>query len=252
MEVSTKMAIYAQLPSYAADANKRMRPSAFMDYAQELAYLSATELGFGYDKLICSNMAWVLSRFHIEFKKDILWTEDFSMQTWHKGMNGLFFLRDFRLENGEAEECIAATSSWIVLDLQKRSFVRPNVIMTMVPPESECHESAVEVPAPKLVIPRDMDMEHVGQRVVNYSDVDFLGHTNNVRYVVWSMDVAGQDISFGRRCKELFINFVKETHVGETVDLYRNISRLEDGTVEVLVEGRVDTHQSFICKLIFQ
>ena len=44
------------------DAAQRMRPAAFMEIAQETAYLAANAMGFGYNDLIGARQAWVLSR----------------------------------------------------------------------------------------------------------------------------------------------------------------------------------------------
>lgn len=238
------------IPCYATDFHKYLRPTAFMDYAQELAYQGATALGFGYDVLIKDNRAWVLSRFHIKFLKPVRWGDVVKLQTWSKGPQGLFYLRDFRLTDSQGEEAVAATSSWIVLDLEKRSFVRTDSLSFMTP-DTECHDNAIAEPAPKIMMPRDVQPEKVGEHTVNYSDIDCLGHTNNVRYVVWSMDAVGPEITFKRPCKELFINFNKETHLGQNVELFRHVAQQENGDIVAVIEGRVDSAQSFCCKLVF-
>ena len=50
------------IPCYNTDMSWRLKPAAFMDLAQEAANQHATILGFGYDDLITSKTAWVLSR----------------------------------------------------------------------------------------------------------------------------------------------------------------------------------------------
>lgn len=241
------------IPCYTTDFKQRLKPQAFMDYAQELAYRSATNLGFGYDKFMQFNAAWVLSRFHIKFLRPVMWREHVDISTWHKGPTGLFYLRDFTLRGEDGEPAIIATSSWIVLDVKERSFIRTDKIMDLTPSDTEHHEDAIATPCPKVMIPRTVTPEKVAERVINFSDVDFLGHTNNVRYVVWSMDAAGIDTTFHREISELFINFNKETHVGETVEFFRHIEDdPESGRRTIIIEGRVEGQQSFCCKLIFE
>ncbi|MCQ2186524.1 MAG: thioesterase [Bacteroidales bacterium] len=251
LDKENKLTVEELIPCYATDFHKYLRPTAFMDYAQELAYQSATALGFGYNVLIKEQRAWVLSRFHIKFLKPIRWGDTVKIQSWHKGPNGLFFLRDFKLMDQAGDPAVLATSSWIILDLVNRSFVRSNALAQLMPVETECHENAIETPAPKLLPVREGNVEKVGEHIVNYADIDCLGHTNNVRYVVWSMDAAGADITFKKPCRELFINFIKETHVGETVELFRHVDTAEDGTITATIEGRVEGANSFICKLVF-
>ena len=53
------------IPCYFTDASWRLKPASFMDVAQEAANQHATVLGFGYDDLIASRTAWILSRMHV-------------------------------------------------------------------------------------------------------------------------------------------------------------------------------------------
>lgn len=248
----SKYIIRESIPCYAVDGNKNLRATAFMDYAQELAYLGATSLGFGYDTLIQHNTAWVLARFHIKFLRPVQWRENVEIQTWHKGLNGIYFMRDFNLVGEDGESSVVGTSSWIVLDTKERAFVKTERIMEMVPEETAIHEDAIEKPCGKVIIPRSATPEKVGEHVVNFTDMDFLGHTNNVRYAAWSLEAAGSETTSVRPLRELFINFNKETHAGDTIEFFRHVSDNEEtGERTVTVEGKVEGVQSFCCKLVF-
>ena len=99
------------IPCYQTDRQLVLRPAAFMDLAQEIAYWAAQELGFGYDTLHIHHTAWVLSRMHIHFVKPASWREQVSIYTWHKGSAGLFYMRDFDLRN-EAGEHRRKPAAW--------------------------------------------------------------------------------------------------------------------------------------------
>ena len=71
------------VPCYHTDASFYLKPAAFMDMAQEIAYWAAHELGFGYDDLHVHHTAWVLSRMHFHFEKLPKWRDDVSLYTWH-------------------------------------------------------------------------------------------------------------------------------------------------------------------------
>ncbi len=81
------------VPCYDTDLAWRMKPASFMNMAQEIANLHASELGFGYDDLITSRTAWVLSRMNMKFVRAPKWREAISLATWHKGLERLFYLR---------------------------------------------------------------------------------------------------------------------------------------------------------------
>lgn len=231
------------VPCYQTDKNTVMRPAAFMDMAQEIAYWAANELGFGYDTLHIHHMAWVLSRMHLHFDTPVKWRDSVSLYTWHKGASGVFYIRDFNLLDEKGESCVQGTSSWVVIDDRTRRFVRPEDIRSLL--ETGTVDDAIVENAPKLIMPRDVTPEFAGTHTVVYSDLDIVGHTNNARYGVWAMDCLPLEET-GKPVKDFFINFNKETVPGETIELFR----LKDGD-SWWVEGKSSGKTCFIVKMLF-
>ena len=235
------------VPCYNTDASWRMKPAAFMDLAQEAAGLHAVELGFGYDDLIKSNTAWILSRVNIKFVDTPMWRDDITLQTWHKGANRLFFLRDFIVTDSKGRERVKATTSWLVLNLETRRLVRDPKLMDE---NSVCTENIIETPADKVMIPKDASMELALEHTVAYSDVDMLGHTNNAMYMQWAMDAVDYQTAATTPVKEVLINFNHETKAGDVVSIYRTEVQKEDGK-HVFVEGKVGDVSSFAVEIVF-
>lgn len=235
------------IPCYSTDAAWRLKPSAFMDLAQEAAGNHAVHLGFGYDDLIKSNMAWILSRVNVKFIDTPLWRDEITFTTWHKGLNRLFFLRDFVMTDKEGRERVKATTSWLVLDLESRSMVRDPRLLEE---GTICTDNAVEDPADKVRMPRGVEAEPVYEHVVGYSDVDMVGHANNAMYMQWAMDAVEYGLAASRPLKEFTINFNKEIKAGEKVTLYRAIVEQEDG-YHIFIEGKTEIASSFCVELIF-
>lgn len=229
------------VPCYQTNRQTFLKPAAFMDLAQEIAYWAASELGFGYDTLHVHHTAWVLSRMHIHFDSYPKWRENVSLCTWHKGAEGLFYIRDFDMRGAAGERCIQATSSWVVIDEQSRHFVRPEDLQDLL--HTACADSAIATPAPKIQLPREAQPEFAGEHTVVYSDLDLIGHTNNVRYVVWAMDCLPLEQA-ELPVKDLYINFNKETTPGERIELFR----VQSGNAWY-VEGRTEGKPCFIVKL---
>lgn len=235
------------IPCYQTDSKWRLKPASFMDLAQEAANTHAATLGFGYDDLIQSRTAWVLSRVNIHFLKSPLWRDEVTLTTWHKGLERLFFLRDFILTDKEGNECIKATTSWIVLNLDTRRLVRDPKLMDE---GTTCSDNALEIPAGKVQMPKDIEAEFVMDHIVSYSDVDLLGHTNNAMYMHWAMDALDYSLTSDRPVRELTINFNHETKAGEKVEVYRSEVEREDG-LHIFVEGKVENVSSFCVEFIF-
>lgn len=230
------------IPCYHTDANARLKPAAFMDFAQEIAYWAATELGFGYDTLHIHHTAWVLTRMHIHFAEPLKWRDNVTLYTWHKGAGGIFYLRDFVLTDQNGNSRITATSSWVVMDETTRRLVRPEELQSLLDPGMKVDDAIAE-PAPKIVVPKVPGMTEAGSHTVSYSDLDVNGHTNNARYVVWAMDCLPPEVT-GSPVKDLYINFIKETVPSDQVRLYS----MQDGSTWY-VEGRVNDKTCFLVKI---
>ena len=233
---------------YEADANQLMRPTAMLDMMQEAANINATALGFGYDELINSNTAWVLSRIHVKFEKLPLWRQVVNLKTWHKGVAKLFYLRDFILSDTEGNTMIKATTSWLIIDMNTRRLVRNSDLATS--PDKCNKEDAIAEPADKVVVPVDIEPELVRKHPVTWSEIDTNGHVNNVKYAVWALDAVKPEDIKERPLKELLINYDAEVMPGDTVKIYRTIQESEDGLV-YYITGKVDDKQNFSVKLIF-
>ena len=230
---------------YDTDVAHYLKPGSFMDLAQELANVSADSLGFGFDDLQHYGMAWVLSRMHIEFRSLPRWKDVVELQTWHKGFEGPFYVRDFRMLDAVGTPIVLATSSWLVFDVASRRLLRREHLEEKLPMDTRYPESAIDVPCDKIVMPQE-GLEEVAEHRVSYSDVDFVGHANNARYVVWAMDCLDYETVSTRRVRSLRINFNKEIRPGESVAIFR--APVEGGWV---VEGRVEDRSSFCAEFIF-
>ena len=229
------------IPCYDTDFACRIKPASFMDLAQEMANLHAQELGFGYDDLMRTRTAWVLSRMHIHFERYPQWSENVRFFTWHKGASRLFYLRDFQMMDRSGNVLVSATTSWLVMNIDTRRLCRDAEILDQ---GTACLENAVEQACGKVQLPSGVTEEKVAEHCVSYSDVDVNGHTNNARYLVWAMDVLDYDFIVNNPVKDVRINFNSETRPGDTVGLYR-----ADADGRTYVEGRTGGKSAFCVEL---
>ena len=235
------------IPCYDTDASWRLKPASFMNLAQEAAGLHAVHLGFGYDDLIVKNTAWILSRVKISFLDTPKWRDNITLTTWHKGLERLFYLRDFVITDSEGKERVKATTSWLVLNLETRRLVRDPQLMEE---GTVCKENAMETSADKVVMPKDVEPTLALQHTVAYSDVDMNAHTNNAMYMQWAMDAVDYETASQKPVKEVTINFNHETKAGDLVSIYKASVEKEDG-LHVYVEGKVDEASAFTVDILF-
>lgn len=245
------------IPCYDTDASFHLKPAAFMDHAQEMAYLAAQALHFGYDDLQKHHTAWVLSRMRMDFLNPPEWTDETTLYTWHKGQDGLFFLRDFEMRRkGDADfqdksgVLVACTSSWLVMNVETRRLVRSDEVLNLVPATTQCHDNAIQTPCGKVVMPKNIPAVEVGCHKAEYSDIDVLGHTNNARYVVWAMDSIDYPEVAANRVKSISINFIKETRPEEVVRIFRSDVLTDNGRT-YFIEGKIEDKPCFCARIDF-
>lgn len=234
------------VPCYFTDCNCRLRPVSFMDMCQDIAGHAAIDLNFGDDRLMFENNAvWVLVRMKVEFIKAPQRWQRVLLETWHRGLQSIFFVRDYSLKDSEGDVLAVASSSWVVMDIDSRRVLRSDRV-SAIPVEPQCMEVAMEDIPEKIVLPEDAQPTLVATHRVNYSDVDYNQHANNARYTAWAMDAVPEDVVYNTALKEILINFNKEIRPGQTVELYRAFS---NGSY--YVEGRVDGESAFCAQLTF-
>ena len=245
-----KNSMALEIPCYMTDCNYRLRASSFMELAQVMAMEGSRSLGFGYDRLDREHKAWILYRMQFRMLRPVMWHDLVTIKTWHRGLEGVSFLRDYELLGEDGERSVIGTSSWIVMDTEKRSFVRNEDLPDFISVVPQCSESMLEAPARKVVLPRGAELEPVCEHLVAYSDVDFVGHTNNVKYVVWAMDAVDPGLSSTMPVKEVTVNFNSEARLGDKVRILRHKDHTGDSDI-YYVEGFVGDKQSFAVKLVF-
>lgn len=237
-----------EITSYMVDYKKQLRPSNFFALAQEVAMKGATNYGFGYENLAEHDLAWVVSRTKIIFNKIPHWKEHFDFLTWHKGIIGPFFIRDYQLVAPDGEVYVNGTSSWITINTKTRSLFRTDGLSQYFDVTPQCLDNALEEQAGRIVMPKDSEL--IASHKVMYSDVDFVGHANNTSYVSWATDCLPVELLKESYPRVVEIVFNKETHGGEVVDIYRKVVGSENGTT-VYFEGRTGDVTHFTARFTF-
>lgn len=229
---------------YDTDQSCRMKPAAFMDYAQELAGDNAEMLGFGYDELIGKGLVWIISRMKMRFHRLPSWRENVTLTTWHRGFDGPFYLRDYQMKDKDGNTLAQATSSWVILDIDQRRVVRTTYGED---PRTICPEAAVEQPCKRMRIPHGTTLEDAGTHVVRYSDIDKNLHANNVMYIVWATDVLDREYVNTHPVRELEVDFISEAMPDDVVTL-RKVEIAKDIW---MVAGYIGDRESFIARFDF-
>lgn len=234
--------------SYEVDSDKKMRLFSILNMAQEYAYRHSSSIGFGYEDLAKKDVAWVLSRILVKIRRLPEWRERISMETWHKCQDGLYSVRDFVICDGEGNELVAVTSSWLMLNLSTKRLHRLERFIGDGTDISAFTygKDAIEERAYRISMPADA--EECDSHTVKYSDTDMNGHMNNAKYVEHAMDRIPQEKA--GKIRELCVNFNRESMPGQKITFYSSSSVKDDGE-HIVMEGRKEDTQCFLSEFVF-
>ena len=200
------------ISSFDLNPKGQARLTTMANFFQEMAYHHASHLGFGYDDMNEKQTMWVLSRMRIRINQYPVWDERVKVETWHKGMDRLFGLRDFRVTDSSDRVIGFASSAWLILDSKTKRPVRPT---EEVLSHGKGDKSVFKEKLEKIQIP-DVKEDTISRKVV-FSDLDIMGHVNNVKYMEWCIDSAMGKGNIDQEIREIEINFMHETLLGDII-----------------------------------
>ncbi len=188
-----------------------------INFLQEVASQHAVFHKVGFSEMIQLNCAWVLNKLHLEIKQYPKWHEKISIETWVQSMKGPISYRHFEAFDQEGNLLYAAVSVWVLMHTALKKPHRIN--FDHLPVLGEKHASCE---APKKL----QALEHYTESAdytVKRSDIDIMGHSNNVKYVEWMLDLLKED----QLVRKLSIQFQMETALGERLKIGKQEDELD-------------------------
>lgn len=204
--------------SYEAGLDTKAKFSGLCHFLQESAWNHAESIGMGFQTLLDDNKLWVLSRLYFELDEYPHWGDTIKVQTWPKGTDGLFALRDFFVLDQSDKIIGKATSAWLVLDTEQRRpqrldhFYEDRKFLTQ--------RHAVNKSLKKISFSGNNEPAPFHQ--VRYSDLDVNRHVNNVKYIEWLCDLCSDRLFAGSEIHDLEINFLSECKAGDKILATKN------------------------------
>lgn len=209
--------INSKISSNETDMNSRLRLGVLVNYLLQSAIVSADKLGFGLSGIKQQELFWVLSRLTVDIQKPFIWYDKIEIETWPKTLEKILYIRDFFVKDDEGNLIVKATSAWFALDFNTK---RPKKIE-----ESESmffnrlkERNAIEK-TPEKIPPVECGDKFDIKTV--YFDIDLNGHVNSTRYIDWMMDTFSVDFLKINYPKQLTMNYLMETMLGDSIQIIR-------------------------------
>jgi len=203
-----------EIMSFNVDYQNRAHLSALMNYLQDAARLHSIAEKFSVFDLQAKGVTWVISRYHLQVQRYPEMGEIIAVKTWASGKHSFYALREFEISDARQKRILAATSSWMIIDLKDR---RPVKINNLFPDELILNKRLIEDDFPVLPVVERLNFKSNFNAL--FEDLDFNRHVNNVAYSRWAVESLPPEVLFSRRPVEIEINYRSEVFYGDTIEV---------------------------------
>lgn len=220
------------------DSHGNLLASAILDMFQEAAGRHAQALGCGFETLRKKGLLWVIVRSKFEVVKNPEMHSTVLVKTWPLPPAKFSFRRDYLMTDKKGEILIKATSDWMIIDSNTRSFAKADKVY---PQGKEfITEFAIDEKLKKLHFQGEASNCHVV--TPSYCDIDRNGHVNNTKYPEYILNALDAE---GITVKSFGIEYHKEVLKGQPLTI--GISK-GDGVIYALGTNQNDEIM-FVSKL---
>ncbi len=195
------------------DYNNIVSASNVLRYMQDAANREMEEDGPSYNKLIEDGLSFILSRIRISFYAPIFSHDVLEVQSWACESKGVQFNRCYRILR-DGNILAEAVSVWALCGVSDRKLHRVTEFEFGYRMDEMLE---LDLP-PRFKIPDDVSLRLVGERNVEYADIDLNGHMNNTKYP--DILCGYIDDMRGQRVISMGISFVSEAPLGESLKIY--------------------------------
>jgi acyl-ACP thioesterase len=195
------------IKTYDIDHRKQATPTALLAMMHDAAMQNVIRLKISVWDLEPQHLAWVLTNFYVDFKRFPQMGEQIHIRTQPAGFERVFTYRDYEAVDDNGELVFSAASAWLLMNTETRRMSSiPDFIRQLesdIPAEKNCFARA------RLKIPA---LEQIDARKafrVDWHDLDFNGHANNVNYVRWILETIDEKLAT-HQLKRLEMQFKSE------------------------------------------
>jgi acyl-ACP thioesterase len=213
-----------------AGVDRNIKPAVLFDFFQSLTTEHGEDLGLGLDAMLKNGQGWVLSRFSLLIERRPRVVETLTIRTWPQGFDSLSYMRNYDVLDEHGEILARASSAWIILDIEQRRPLRPSALTIPIP----ANEGRVFLEGGARSLEKRDGFVKTMERAAYYSDIDFNGHVNNVRYIQWVQDALPKDFLKDTAKFRIDINYTGEVLLGDTVEIFS----AQETPLMIAMEGR--------------
>jgi medium-chain acyl-[acyl-carrier-protein] hydrolase len=222
------------------DCFGRLKPSAILFLAQEVAGHHCLRLGLDWETLAAKNLFWAIVRTKAQVTRLPHRGETVTVRTWPMPTTRTAYPRAMEILDEAGNVLVRTISLWVLMDLSKRTMVLPGKSDV----EVEGIALGTELSSPRNITPAELESHTT--RTVAFSDLDRNAHMNNTRYMDWVCDLLDGQFHRHHGLKEFNLCYINECREGQVLQLSHSFR--EDG---LHVEISRDKERVFAARLGF-
>ncbi|SRR5690554_5110761 len=196
-------------------SHSRLNITELSNLFQQTAALHSASWNMSYFDMQQHHQAWVLSRMRIELEVLPTWHEEVEIETWIESLKGMRSIRNFEMKH-QGKIVAKASSLWVVLNTQRR---RPEPLAIPYDdlkqfPERKAFPNALN----KIELKHEA--KEISSKTILYSDLDIVGHVNNVKYVEWCLDQLPKNLLEQNKIQGIDLNYLGEVHYQDNITIH--------------------------------
>lgn len=206
-----------QILSLDSDFLGNTRIAALINYFIQAAWQHAEELGWGLKVFNKLGYGWVLSQIKLKLNSVPKWPGEITVETWPKGLNRLYYIRDAHILDSDNNIIASITSNWLIIDKNSK---RPKLYKPDLEILAQNQlKHAIEEEIRKINVVGELTCIHSNK--VKYTDIDINQHLTTVKYIDYIFDAYDLKFIENQTLSELTINFLKEVKFGSELLINR-------------------------------
>lgn len=211
--------INMRVESYDVHPNGNIKISSLLKMLQKAAGDDVNRTSLDYFSLAEKNIAFVLTKMTIQFLQDIKVYDELVIISHPRQTHGASFPRDFIIKRND-ETVATARSIWVLIDLEKRSILRPSVVEFIGSLAPSC-DDMIEIPDVRRVVDNN-SLFRTNVHRVEFSLLDMNNHLNNTFYADFIFNSLSIMDSVTPSNKGLYmqINYKNEARLGDMLEIY--------------------------------
>lgn len=194
-----------QIRTYEIDRKKEATIPALIQLMQETAMQNVINLKLSVWDLEPHHISWVLMRKDMQIKRLPNLGDKITIYTRPTGFEKFFTYRDYIVYDANMEVIVTAATTWLLMDTKQRKMTRiPDFIANME------LDTAGHLPRAKNKLPKLEQIDYKREHEVNWYDLDFNQHLNNMVYFQWMLEDVPDEVLLNKKLTGLNVQFRME------------------------------------------